>query len=86
MRYSPLLLLPLAVSASPQVKKDLGSVAKNLFCVLNNDVITALKAQSTATSYCSSYLSIATKTLYVAILRHRRSLLTYNGKALPPPQ
>ncbi|KAL1618797.1 hypothetical protein SLS56_010400 [Neofusicoccum ribis] len=44
------------------LKKDLGSVAKNLFCVLNNDVIAALKAQSTATSYCSSYLSIATKT------------------------
>ncbi|KAF4310873.1 hypothetical protein GTA08_BOTSDO13428 [Botryosphaeria dothidea] len=62
MRFHPLFLLPLAVSALPPAKKDLTSVAKSVFCVVNNDVITALKAQTTATSYCSSYLSISTKT------------------------
>ncbi|KKY24082.1 hypothetical protein UCDDS831_g02738 [Diplodia seriata] len=65
MRYSPLLLLPLAVSAAPQVKRGNANAAINsLFCALNKDVITLLKAQTTATSYCSSYLSIATQTLY----------------------
>ncbi|KAF9630898.1 hypothetical protein BFW01_g1769 [Lasiodiplodia theobromae] len=63
MRYSPLVALPLAVSASPLVQKDLLSAAKSAFCSLNNNIVTALKQQSTATSYCSSYLSIATKTL-----------------------
>ncbi|OJD33787.1 gleya adhesin domain protein [Diplodia corticola] len=62
MRYLPLLALPVAVSASPLVQRDLLSAAKSLFCSLNNDVVTALKQQSTATSYCSSYLSIPTKT------------------------
>ncbi|KAL1646946.1 hypothetical protein SLS58_003083 [Diplodia intermedia] len=64
MRYSPLLLLPLAVSAAPQVKRgNANSAINSLFCALNKDVITLLKAQTTATSYCSSYLSIATQTL-----------------------
>ncbi|KAL0260759.1 hypothetical protein SLS55_004449 [Diplodia seriata] len=64
MRYSPLLLLPLVVSAAPQAKRGNANAAINsLFCALNKDVITLLKAQTTATSYCSSYLSIATQTL-----------------------
>lgn len=56
------LLLPVAVSASPVVNSNL---LNDLFCKVNNAIITALVQDAAATTYCSSYLSIPTSTLYV---------------------
>lgn len=66
MRSSTLsLLLPVAVSASPLVNP---TVVNDVFCKVNNIVISALSKDNAATTYCSSFLSIPTSTLYVDAL------------------
>jgi len=54
------LLLPIAVSASPIVSPQ---VINDVFCKANNTVISALAKDNSATTYCSSFLSIPTSTL-----------------------
>ncbi|KAI1873855.1 uncharacterized protein JN550_003124 [Neoarthrinium moseri] len=63
MRFftSPALLLPLAVSAAP-TSSSANVLLNELFCKVNVVVISALKKDAAATSYCSSYLSIPTLT------------------------
>lgn len=53
-----LLLLPMAVGAIPQILDP-------LFCTVNVLVINVLQQDPQATTYCSSYLSIQTRTLLV---------------------
>ncbi|ETS84401.1 hypothetical protein PFICI_02426 [Pestalotiopsis fici W106-1] len=55
------LLLPLAVSAAP-TSSNANAVLQELFCKVNVVVVSALKKDAAATSYCSSYLSIPTLT------------------------
>jgi hypothetical protein len=56
------ILLPLAVSAAPTTS-NANAALQELFCKVNNVVVSALKKDAAATSYCSSYLSIPTLTL-----------------------
>ncbi|KAH8199362.1 hypothetical protein TruAng_006494 [Truncatella angustata] len=56
------LLLPLAVSAAPTSSNSANVLLNELFCKVNVIVVSALKKDSAATSYCSRFLSIPTLT------------------------
>ncbi|KAK6193326.1 hypothetical protein LQW54_012588 [Pestalotiopsis sp. IQ-011] len=56
------LLLPLAVSAASITCRSANARLNELFCKANVLVVSALQKDASATSYCSSYLSIPTLT------------------------
>jgi len=61
----PLLVVTILAAMATANPVPSTTAKSSLFCEVVDLAVTALNAQSTATHFCSAYLSIATKTITV---------------------
>lgn len=61
------VVLALSTIFSVSLASPIQGGGGNALCVLENPILQAFGAQSSASAFCSSFLTIATKTVYATV-------------------